>query len=85
MTYTRERPVERQTEEMSLTCESSPLESVTVSAGTFEAVKVACRNGRTNAMSFEIWLSPAVKHMLRERTYFSYGVRERELTGLTLR
>ena len=85
VTYTRERPVERQTEEMSLTCESSPLESVTVSAGTFEAVKVACRNGRTNAMSFEIWLSPAVKHMLRERTYFSYGVRERELTGLTLR
>ncbi len=58
---------------------------MTVSAGTFDAVKVACRNRRTNAMSFEIWLSPAVTQMVRERIYFSYGVRERELTGLTLR
>jgi hypothetical protein len=36
-------------------------------------------------MSFEMWLSPAVKHMVRERSYFSYGVRERELIGLKLR
>jgi hypothetical protein len=85
VSYTRERPLDRQTEEISLTCESAPVESVTVAAGTFEAVKVTCRNRRTKAISFEMWLSPAVKHMVRERTYFSYGVRERELTGLKLR
>jgi hypothetical protein len=53
VSYTRERPLDRQTEEISLTCESGPLESVTVSAGTFDAVRVTCRNRLTNAMSFE--------------------------------
>ena len=83
--YTRERPLERQTEQMVLTCETGPVESVTVQAGTFDAVKVACRNRRTNAPSFEWWLSPATKHLVRERTWFSYGIRERELIGLKLR
>lgn len=85
VSYTRERPRDRQTEEISLGCESGPLESVTVPAGTFDAVKITCHNRRTNTMSFEMWLSPAVKHMVRERSYFSYGVRERELIGLKLR
>lgn len=57
---------------------------MTVQAGTFQAVKVACRDSRTNAPSLEVWLSPATKHIVRERTFFSYGVRERELTGLKL-
>ncbi len=83
--YTRERPLERQTVEMVLTCETGASESVTVPAGTFDAVKLTCRNSRTNALSFEAWLSPAVKHIVREKTYFSYGVRERELIGLKLR
>jgi hypothetical protein len=83
--YTRERPLERQTEEMALACESGASEPVTVPAGTFDAVKVTCRNSRTNAVSVEMWLSPAVKHMVRERTHFSYGVRERELTSFTLK
>lgn len=82
--YTRERPIDRQTQVMALTCESGASEPVTVPAGTFDAVKVTCRNSRTNAVSFEMWLSPAVKHMLRERTH-SYGVRERELTSFRLR
>ncbi|HEV8454746.1 MAG TPA: hypothetical protein VGQ24_07640, partial [Gemmatimonadales bacterium] len=83
--YTRERPLDRQTQEMSLTCETGPVESVTVQAGTFDAVKVACRNSRTDTPNFEVWLSTATKQMVRERTWFSYGVRERELIGLKLR
>ncbi len=83
--YTREQPLDRQTAEMVLTCETGPAETVTLQAGTFQAVKVACRDSRTNAPNFEVWLSPATKHIVRERTYFSYGVRERELIGLKLR
>lgn len=83
--YTRERPLERQTQEMVLTCETGPVESVTVQAGTFDVVKVACRNSRTNTPNFEWWLSPAIKHSVRERSHFSYGVRERELIGVKLR
>ena len=83
--FMRERPLERQTQEMFLTCETGPVETVTVQAGTFDAVKVACRNSRTDTPNFEAWLSPAIKHIVRERTHFSYGVRERELIGLKLR
>jgi len=83
--FTRERPLERQTQEMVLTCETGPVESVTVPAGTFDAMKVACRNSRTNTPNLEWWVSPAIKHSVRERAYFSYGVRERELIGLKLR
>jgi hypothetical protein len=79
--YTRERPIDRQTEAMALNCETGPLEPLTVPAGTFDAAKVTCRNTKTNAVNFEMWLSPAVRHMVKERTYFSYGVRERELTS----
>lgn len=83
--YTRERPLERQTEAMVLTCETGPVEAVTVQAGTFDVVKVACRNSRTSTPNFEWWLSPAIKHHVRERTHFSYGVRERELIAVKLR
>ena len=57
---------------------------MTVPAGTFDAVKVTCRNSRTNALILERWLCPAIKQMVRERTYFSYGTRDRELIGLKL-
>ena len=83
--YTRERPLERLTQEMVLTCETGPVESVNLQAGTFDAVKVVCRNSRTNAPNFEWWFSPAIKHSVRERSHFTYGVRERELIGVKLR
>jgi hypothetical protein len=84
--YTRERPLERQTDEVVLLCEVGSVESATVQAGTFsDVVKITCRNSRTNTPNFEAWVSPAVKRMVRERSYFSYGVRERELIGLKLR
>ncbi len=84
-TYTRERPIERQTEQVTTVCESGPAESVTVPAGTFEAVKVTCHDGRSGAMTMEMWVSEAVKNFVRQRVYFSYGVRERELTRFKLR
>jgi hypothetical protein len=84
-TYTRERPLDRQTDEMALTCETAGVEPVTVPAGTFDAVKLTCRNSRTNAVVSEMWLSPAVKHMVRERTQLPNGVRERELIGFKIR
>jgi hypothetical protein len=51
--FTRERPLERQTQEVVLTCETGPVESVTVAAGTFDAMKIACRNSRTNTPNLE--------------------------------
>jgi hypothetical protein len=83
--YTRERPIDRQTDEMVFACETGALEPLTVPAGTFDAAKVTCRNSKTNAVNFEMWLSPAVRHMVKERTYFTYGVRERELTSFRVR
>jgi hypothetical protein len=80
-TYTRERPTERQTEVRSLQCQTSDAEEqITVPAGTFRAVKITCRFKPANNLSHELWYSPQVGHTVRERTYFSYGVRERELT-----
>lgn len=83
--YVRERPGERQTEEMLLACEVGPEESLTVPAGAFRAFRIACRNVRTGSMNYEMWYSPEVKQRIRERTYFSYGVRERELIAYKLR
>lgn len=83
--YVRERPGERQTEEMLLACEVGPEENLTVPAGAFRAFRIACRNVRTGSMNYEMWYSPEVKQRIRERTYFSYGVRERELIAYKLR
>ena len=55
-----------------------------VPAGTFDAVKTKCVNGRTGETVYEVWYSEAVKQMIRERTLFSYGWRERELIGMRL-
>jgi hypothetical protein len=85
VSFTRERLLERQTEQLAIRCESGSLEQVTVPAGTFDTVKVTCRNTQTNAVTMEMWVSAAVKNFVRQRTYFSYGVRERELIGLKLR
>jgi hypothetical protein len=83
--YTEERPIDRRTIEMALTCETAQ-EPVTVPAGTFaDAMKVTCRNSRTNLINFEQWLSPEVRHVVKDRTHFSYGVRERELIWFTLK
>jgi hypothetical protein len=82
--FAAEQPAEKQAEQHVRVCESSD-ETITVPAGTFDAVKVVCRHAGTGALSLEIWYSLAVKQMVRERSVFAYGVRERELIAYKLR
>jgi len=83
-TYTREVPRDRQTSVLVEACQVADQESVTVPAGTFRAYKVTCRSVRTGAIGLEIWYSPEVKHYVRERGRFTYGIRERELVAFKL-
>jgi hypothetical protein len=81
-TYTRERPLDRQTETRTIACRSADHEEqVTVPAGTFATVRVTCRFMPSGTLSHEVWYSPEVRHAVRDRTQLSYGVRERELTS----
>ncbi|PYP34765.1 MAG: hypothetical protein DMD48_15345 [Gemmatimonadetes bacterium] len=82
--YVRETPQQQSTQNIVRTCETSGPETVTVPAGTFEAMKTTCVNARTGETDYEIWYSAAVKQMIRERTRFSYGWRERELIGMRM-
>jgi len=82
--YTRETPKQQSTQDMISSCVSSGPEAVTVPAGTYEALKTTCTNSRSGEVTYEVWYSAAVKQMVRERTHFSYGWRERELIGLRL-
>jgi hypothetical protein len=82
--FAAEQPAESQVEHHVRVCESSD-DTITVPAGTFEAVKVVCRHAATGALSLEIWYSLAVKQMVRERSVFAYGVRERELIAYKVR
>ena len=79
--YARELPMARQTTERLLDCRVDGEESVTVPAGTFRTFHVICNNQRSKLLNFELWYAPEVGHMVKERTRFSYGIRERELTG----
>lgn len=83
--YTRERPQDRQTETVWLTCEVWPEEQVTVPAGTFRTVKITCHNQPAGSLNHEVWFSPEVKHPVRDRAHFPYGVRERELIRYQLK
>jgi len=83
-TFTRERPLENQTEEISSTCQVEAEETITVPAGSFRAFKIVCRNQRTGSLRSETWYSPEVKQSIRERGRFSYGMRERELIDFKL-
>lgn len=76
--FVAEQPAEKQAEQYVRICESSD-ETITVPAGVFNTVKVVCRDAETGALALEIWYSLALKQMVRERSVFAYGVREREL------
>lgn len=83
--YTEDKPVDRTTNELARTCRMEAEESITVPAGTFRTLKIVCRNARTGSITSERWYAPEVKHWIRERTHFSYGIRERELIALKLK
>ena len=77
--YIWERPIERSTSEEVRTCVVEKEERLTVPAGTFATIKVACTNPRSQEVTEEVWYSPDVKHRVKDRIRFSYGVRVREL------
>lgn len=79
--YTREQPIARQTEDMLVDCRVDSEETVTVPAGTFRTFHVICLNQRSGSLNFEFWYAPEVGNVVKERTRFSYGIRERELLG----
>jgi hypothetical protein len=79
--FTRESPIARQTTEMLLECRIDGEETMTVPAGTFQTFHVICNNQRSKSLNFELWYAPDVGNMIKERTRFSYGIRERELLG----
>ena len=81
-TYTREQPQDRASETRTLRCQvADRAERVTVPAGVFTAVQVGCRFLPAGTLSRESWYSPEVGHLVRERTYFTGGPSERELTS----
>lgn len=82
--HRNERPRDRQTEDIALTCRVEAEETITVPAGSFQTLKIVCQNRRTGAITSERYYSPMVKQVIQERTYFSYGIRTRELTGVKL-
>jgi hypothetical protein len=85
-TYTLERPKQRQTEEITISCKIEGEESIIVAAGSFNTFKSVCRNKRTGKTTLEIWYSPQVGSFVREVTPLSTGgVRERELIQYRLR
>ena len=81
-TFTRERPQDRETETRTLRCQvANRAERVTVPAGVFTAARIACRYLPAGTLGHEVWYSPEVGHIVRDRTYLSDNVGERELTS----
>ncbi len=50
MGYREERPQARQTEEVSISCVAESEETVTVPAGTFDTIRVYCKNAPTGSL-----------------------------------
>jgi hypothetical protein len=83
--YTEERPVDRQTEEVAVSCTAESEETLTVPAGSFNTIRVYCKSVRTGALVRRVWFSPQVKHMVKEEAAVSGGIRTRELIAFKLR
>ena len=83
--YTLSRPKDRTTEERRRECVVEKEETLTVPAGTFQTVKVVCRNPRTGRPTHEAWYAPAVKHWVKWLGYWSTGVQTREMTDYRLK
>ena len=81
-----ERPTENRADDRVDVVSVEAEETVTVPAGTFRAVKLVCRNKATQAIRYEEWYAPELKHpvLLRERLT-SGELRVRELTSYTVR
>ena len=80
-----ERPVARQTNERVDAVMVEAEETVTVPAGTFKTIKVACRNKKTGALRYEAWYSLELKQVVKLRENLETGTRIRELIAFKLR
>ena len=77
---TVERPKDRQTEVVTYTCHvGGGPEIIEVPAGSFYTFHISCRNKSTGNLTQEVWYAPTVGHWVREKTWFTYGRRDREL------
>ena len=83
--YVRETPKEHRTENLASICVSRGPEKITVPAGTFETLKTTCTSSRTGELTYEIWYALATRQMVRDRTFYTNGWRERELIDISLR
>jgi len=80
MKYVERRPVEQETESVERRCAAEGQEAVTVPAGTFATIRIACTNTRANAWVLTLWYSPVVHHMVKDEYPLKTGGRaSREL------
>ena len=77
--YVRHRPKDRQTSDHVEACRVTGDETTTVPAGTFQAVKIECRQQKDKTAWIDLWYAPAVKQNVRERGTRDGGIMEREL------
>lgn len=82
--YRWENPADRSTEDRIRRHKVESLEFITVPAGTFQTFHVMVKS-RAERLTDEYWYSPEVKWIVKDKTYFSYGVRERELLEYKLK
>jgi len=82
--YHWENPNQRMTEDRRRLYRVEATESITVPAGTFQTFHVTMKDP-TGKLVIEYWYSPDVKWIIKDRTYFSYGVQERELLEYKIR
>lgn len=68
MKYHERRPQDRQTEDIERACSAEAEEAVTVPAGSFATVRIACKNTRNGAWVLTVWYAPQVKHFVREES-----------------
>ena len=85
LTFRQERPMARETSDLVWVWHVEKEETVSVPAGTFNTLKIVCRDKRTNKPIYEAWHSPDVKQFVRVREYLQPGTRERELIAFKLR
>jgi hypothetical protein len=84
MKWTDERPSEGTTTDIARRCVAEALEKVTVPAGTFPTMRVACYELPANTKTQTIWWAPALRHFARAELTFPSGTQVRELVTYRL-
>lgn len=80
MKYVERRPIEQETESVERRCTAEDRETVTVPAGTFDTIRIACIGVLTKTWVLTLWYSPVVQHMVKDEYPVKTGGRgSREL------